>query len=155
MLAILFMNYGLKWFIGAVIGLIVFIVLGFTIDIRFFFLCMIWIFLLLPLVVAFLYFYYGMDPLTAFNAMPHKITFTSDKATIMIRKKNHEEDTNNSSPEENFEYKPYSVNLSEFKSLKTGSDYVLLFFGKKGFIWLPVYAFSSPGDLKELIYRLK
>ena len=73
MLGTLYMQYGTYWTLVAFIGLCIFILLGIISDPRFFVLALIWIFLVLPLMVAFLYFFYGMQPLTAFNSIPHKI----------------------------------------------------------------------------------
>ena len=59
MLWVLFMGYGLPWLIGALVGFVVFVILGIALDYRFLVLALIWIFLFVPLVVAFLYFFYG------------------------------------------------------------------------------------------------
>lgn len=138
MLSILYLSYGLPWTILAVGGFLICIILGTALDFRFFFLALIWVFLFLPLMMAFLYFYYGLTPLTAFNSIPHKILF--DDKELRVRVINRVEEENES---EEVNTKDFVVDRNLFKELKTGGDYVLLFFNKNGWLWLPVDAFES------------
>ena len=147
LLSVLLMQYGLPWIAAAGIGLIVFVVLGFSIDYRFFILALIWLFLLTPLVVAFLYFFYAMDPLTAFNAIPHKIIDDENRLRIrFIHPENQDE-----RPTDHSEQKDYLIEKEELVETKSGPDYFLLFFRHKGWIWLPINAFNQTSDLKSLL----
>lgn len=156
MLAILYMQSGIWWTIAAFIGLAACIVLGFAVDYRFFILALIWIFLFIPLVVAFLYFFYGMQPLTAFNCVPHKIFFEKDHLAIRVcRLKDNpeiqsvEETEEEQSKEEN--KKDFIAPFSLFKEIKSGADYMILIFHKDGWLWLPIYAFDSVDEFKAVI----
>lgn len=183
MLGILYLQYGTWWSIGALAGFAIFIILGISLDVRFYFLALIWVFLFLPLVIAFLYFYYGLRPLTAFNSIPHSVTL-SDKTLHIdfydVRKpeklasqdESEAEDDNlegskkkkkrkeiDGDPETEIEYvkdegKRYDAGVDEFGEIKTGADYILLISGKKGFLWLPVSAFASPSDFQASLSLL-
>lgn len=145
MLATLFLQYGMPWTIAGLIGIVVFIVLGIAVDSRFLFLALIWIFLIIPLVVAFLYFFYGMKPLTAFNSIPHKIIFYDDRLEVFVIEKEEGEEENHINP------KPYTVEKSRLKEVKNGSDYVILLSKEDGWIWLPRFAFHNMDDFKRII----
>lgn len=151
MLTVLYLNYGIKWTIAGLAGITVFIVLGLALDLRFLILALIWIFLIYPLMIAFLYFYYGMEPLTAFNTMPHKLVFDDDGILVRIIEKENDARAEN----DEISYKEYKACLKDFKTIKQGPDYVLLFFGKKGWIWVPPEAFDSFDAYKEAIIDFK
>ena len=150
MLGILYSEYGTVWTIIAVGGICIFIVLGFAIDYRFFVLTLIWLFLFIPLVVAFLYFFYGMNPLTAFNSIPHKIIFNPDEVRVRIIEKKSEEEAAQEDPSKDF-----IVRKVDYKNMKRGSDYVLLFFNHSGILWLPVYGFDSIDQFKNVLEGFK
>lgn len=150
MLASLFLNYGKSWTLMAVSGLVVFILLGCAVDIRFLVVALIWLFLFVPLVMAFLYFYYGMNPLTAFNTMPHRLFVSPDKLTVRIIEK--EEDKENSIPET---FKDYDVSCTDFMNIKIGLTGYLLFFKNKGFLWMPVDSYKSSDELNKVLDYLR
>lgn len=182
MLGILYLQYGTWWSIGALAGFAIFIILGIILDVRFYFLALIWVFLFLPLVIAFLYFYYGLRPLTAFNSIPHSVTLSgktlhidfydvrkpekpasqdeSEEAAespVGSKKKKNRKETDGTEPEIEYvkdEGKGYDSGLDEFGEIKTGADYILLISGKKGFLWLPVSAFASPSDFQTSLSLL-
>ena len=150
LLGILFMQYGSPWLIAILVGIALFVVLGFSVDIRFFVVALIWIFLVVPLLVAFLYFYYALDPLTALNAIPHKIRYDEKEITVVVIDKKEEEEVETSKEadtrKEKAERKEPSlgnekcvkVGREELKFSKRGTDYYLLFFGKKGWLYFPI-----------------
>ena len=138
MLGILFMEYGKPWIIVALAGISIFILLGFILDNRFFFLALMWIFLIIPLVVAFLFFFYAMQPLTSFNCIPHKVIDDDNKIRIRT-----DED------------KEFIVNKSEFVNRKTAGDFAILFFEKKGWIGIPLHSFPSRDDLIDFLTSLQ
>ena len=149
MLSELFLIYGWPWFTGAIIGIVLFVVLGLLLDVRFFMVALIWIFLFVPLVVAFLYFFYGMEPLTTFNVIDHRLEFKENEIEISMPQKKEIEDDETKASE-----KRYIVSMKDFRQLKSGSDHVLLFFQKQGWIWLPVNAFDSIEDFRSVLNAL-
>ncbi|MCH5235906.1 MAG: hypothetical protein J1E16_11485 [Muribaculaceae bacterium] len=148
MFSILFMQNGILWFLIALIGILVFSLIGIFIDNRFFIVALIWLFLIFPMIVAFLYFFYGMKPLTAFNTIPHSLKFYDHKITVQFFKET----------EKGLTYDPnkdYNIDAKYFEKMKTGSDYVLLFFYKLGWIWLPVTGFDSLSEMQQSINYIK
>ena len=156
-MAMLFQN-GLAWMGVALVGIVVFLVLGFTIDIRFFIVALIWIFLILPLMTAFLYFYYGLMPLTALNATLHKIIFAEDKVRVVILNRIEEEGismaNNPKNPVEepsSAEEKSFIADKNSFMGFRGNSDCLILQFRKLGWLGIPLESLQSPEDLKRII----
>lgn len=154
MLSVLFLQNGKIWVWLMFIGLVVFTVLGITVNYRFLILDLLWLFLVVPLMMAFLYFYFGMNPLTAFNTMPHRIEFDSDSLTVKIIHPVPPGENSGSDEEPMPQIKDYKVEFSEFKEVKRGGDYVLLYFNKDGWLWLPVYSFTSIDDFRNVLDSL-
>lgn len=147
LLSILLLNYGSRWIIISIIGIVIAVVLGFALDVRFFILGLIWICMIVPMMVAFLYFYYGMLPLTAFNAIPHRLFIAEDQIRIRLKEVEDEEKT-----EEKKQQKDFIKENSDLLELKTGADYILAFYKKEGWLWLPTYGFS---DMEEFQHAIK
>lgn len=145
MLAVLFSQYGKIWLFVTLLGFAACLFFGIFFNYRFFFLSLIWIFLFIPLVITFLYFFYGMLPLTAFNCIPHKIEATESELKVIIAELNKDE-TDSSSNE-----KDYIVNNTSFKKLKLSYDYALIFFNNQGWLWLPVNAFIDINQFLNFI----
>lgn len=148
MLSILFMQYGKPWLIITLGGIILFCLLGGLVDLRFFVLALIWVFLFIPLIVAFLYFFYGMKPLTAFNSIPHKIIVDDNTLDVEIPQAPTEESEEASIPTNG--YKNFKVNNEEFISIKTGPDYMILLSKKDGLLWIPVSGFEDISQFQTL-----
>lgn len=145
MLKVLFMQNGIGWTTGALSGVLVCIILGFCFDLRFFVLALIWIFLFVPLVMAFLYFVYGMKPLTAFNSIPHKILFSEDEIIVRLIERKDDED---GEPEV---IKEFKEGTKSFVKIENGPDYILLVSNKDGWLYLPFSGFDSIAELKKAI----
>lgn len=163
MLGTLYLQYGTSWTIVAILGLCIFILLGIIFDPRFFVLALIWIFLVLPLMVAFLYFFYGMQPLTAFNSIPHKVIVNQNELRVRIIeiKENELHTESNIAQESNVDSvtfenpeKDFVVRKDLLRKIKSGGDYVLLIFRQNGWIWLPSDSFSSFDEYKSVIADL-
>lgn len=153
MLSVLFFQNGIIWSLVALIGIILFIILGISINFKFLILALIWIFMFVPLVVAFLYFFYGMKPLTSFNCIPHTVLFNKEEISIRFLKESEGEETQDKEEiQDKIETdKIYTLQKDSFSELKKGSDYILLVFKKEGWLYLPVKSFNSMNDFKSLI----
>ena len=127
LLGILYMMYGTGWTILSLVGVIVFIVLGFTIDLRFFVLALIWVFLIIPMIVVFLYIYYGMKPLTAMNCIEHELECNSSGCKVIVANGNEDEESNK-------EKREYDVEMKDCKGMKMAGEYVIMDFGKQGIL---------------------
>lgn len=144
MFYVLFLQSGTLWLLILLSGVIVFSLIGALYNLKFFMLALMWIFLVLPMVTAFLYFYYGMRPLTAFNTIPHKLSFSADRITVKFMEEKDSELVY--VPE-----KDYSIIKTGGIGIKTGGDYVILSFNKSGWLWLPISGFDSINQFQEAI----
>lgn len=158
MFSVLFLQNGTIGISVAFGGVLIFCILAMIFDPKFFILALIWIFMIVPMYVAFLYFYFGMRPLTAFNCIPHQIVFDEDKLTVKLMPLSPEskaidpdeiviEDEKTSEKE----IKTYEVTKTEFSGLKYSGDFFILNFGTKGWLWLPSVAFESVEDYKLIM----
>lgn len=68
----------------SIIGIIVLSVLGFALDMSYFILALMVLFLVLPMIVAFLFFVYGMKSINSVNMSRHSITENESGLTIEI-----------------------------------------------------------------------
>lgn len=148
MLGVLFMQNGAVAISIALGGIIIFLILGLTISYKFIILSLVWLFFIAPMEIAFLYFYYGLRPLTTFNTIPHTISFSSDEVKFIFIPIDPEEKERE---ETEHQERQYLLKTEEFEKAKTGPGYILLFFGDKGWIWLPVEAFTSYDEFKQAI----
>lgn len=145
-LSLLILHDGKFWQYLSILGILVFVILGITVDVRFFVIALMWVFLIIPMEIAFLYFYYGMRPLTVFNATAHKIIFQNNDIVIQLIQK---EDSPEYEETEN--RKEYRLQKDSFTSFKAGGDYVIMNFGTKGWLYLPLSSFNSMDEFKEII----
>ena len=143
MLSVLFLQNGTPWIIGAAGGILIFVLLGVIYDFRFLIVALIWLFLFVPLVTAFLYFFYGMRPLTTFNTIPHRIVFSEYDLTIQFLKDKVDTEETTSIERE------YREGYDKFEKIHSGSDYLLLLFGKEGWIWVPINEWNKVNSLTE------
>ena len=149
MFSVLYLLNGKVWTIGLLSGVFIFCILGFVIDFRFFMLALIWVFLISPMVVAFLYFIYGMKPLTAFNTIPHKVKFENNKLDIEFPDLS--PDSTEDKTVEIDHKKDYTLKNECPADLKYGADYVILNFKESGWLWLPINSFSNHDDLRLIL----
>lgn len=145
MFSVLYMNDGIIWTCVAISGILAFALIGAFSDPRFFIVALIWVFIVFPMMVAFLYFVYGMQPLTTFNTIPHSILFSEDKVELNFAEENDAEGKAINS------HKSYSIDKDKYEKMKSGPDYVILFFNKSGWIWLPVNSFESVADFQSVV----
>lgn len=150
MLRMLFTLHSTPWILVTIGGLVIFSFIGVFFSYKFFFLAIIWLFIVIPLCFSFLYFFYGMSPLTAFNTIPHKIKIKDSKMLFTFSKL-HDEDP--SSEQEQFS--EYEETLDSFSNIRCGSDYVILSSTtKKGWVWIPVSSFNSHDEFKIFMSNL-
>ena len=146
MLTLLSLNDGKIWLYIACIGIFVFLILGISTDPRFFILALMWFFLIIPMGIAFLYFYYGLRPLTVLNAVRHKVIFEGDNIQILLMENEASSESESQTPQSS-----RCVAAKSFKGIKNGGEYILMDFGKEGWLYLPVSAFYSLDDFKDII----
>lgn len=182
MLGILFLLHGRAWAIGCGVALAAFAVAAIaTADIRWGICALMFLCIVCPAIMAFLYINYAIHPDCAFNALPHSLEFLHDSIRITIipsRPKgktdeatdgltdekidNHTgctaydtapADAGGDLPEEE-ERKPIvrHIQLSEIRQI----DLPIIKFGRNGhgFIYITPKAFADMADYRKCIGRL-
>lgn len=149
MLWILYLQYGTSWMILLILGVFFFVLLGILLNYKFFILVLIWLFLCIPLIVAFLYFFYGMKPLTVFNSISHKLIFVDNDIRIRLFEINKDESGKVVKKEMNASH-DYKIKKTEINEIKNGGDYVILISRPKGILWLPMESFNSAIEFKNV-----
>lgn len=148
----LILEYGMVWIMAGLCLCLSFIVLGFIIDFRFYFLALFSVFVIIPLILAFIYFYHGLKPLTAYNVIPHSIEIDNNdlKINLFGGGGSDKDSTNEEGLQENrrqIEMKNYKVS-----KIKTGTDYFLVFMNSpvEGILHVPVGCMEDPIHFKKL-----
>lgn len=183
LLAYLYRKHGRSWSIVLFSGLLALsswsLLSG---DIRFAILALIYLFILVPMVMTFLYFNYALQPDICFNVLPHFLRIDDDVLKICLppqkdltsEKKEEEKDTidGNESREESKEkddnawidsdLKIKSISLSRIGEYEIGFNEIFIKIlnddrnkkSSSGFLYLPSTAFRSVSDFKDFIQNL-
>lgn len=139
--------------------------LGVAVDLRWFVAGLMVVFLVIPMVMAFLYYYYGLRKECFINAVPHMIAVDEEGMTVTILSpvpEGSEEAVNPSeSPAAPCESAPapYAVArkeifpFSSMRPVRIGHDCAIIPFAPpaKGFVWIPSDAFESPETLADIL----
>ncbi len=122
---------------------------GILFDIRWLIVFFLLICVVAPMILAFLFFYHGLRPSTASNLLPHSVEVSDDG--IAVSSYRHCEDS------ENLEFvATRNYPFSSIRRLLASSDAVtaLLSAPDKGFIWIPIAAFSSKEEAMEAYRKI-
>lgn len=139
--------YAKVWCCVAVAGIFVFLILGICLEPVWFFLMLIWICIILPMMMVYLYFYYGMLPLTAINSVLHSIILSNEGIEVDVKKK--EEETLETAYVKRIEYKG-------IKELRNEGDlFVVICEEPKGFLILPFSSFENTNQFRSAYQLLK
>ena len=127
MLRILAMEYGVVWISIGILAFVGCFISGFLIDLRWIGISFMILCILFPMMVAFLYFYHGLKPLTSMNCIPHCFE-RGEKEVVMTL-----------FPDEEADKKVLVYSLEDFDKWKTGPGYYLLFHKNRneGFLCVP------------------
>lgn len=80
----MFLLYGKPWLIGGTVLLVTAILLSVFIDIRWLIIALMLVFIISPMILAFLFFYYGMNSVSTLNATHHNVEFHDNKIVVNI-----------------------------------------------------------------------
>lgn len=139
------------------------IVLGVTVDFTWFFAALMIVFIVLPLLVAFLYYYIGLRRECFINTTIHTLNVCSQGIGVrmMFPVGDDQQDNDQELDEESqscFESERYNIReeffpYSQMESVRIGVKSVVIPFRSplKGFIWIPADAFSTPEALGEVL----
>lgn len=166
----LFLENGLIWGLVAIGAILGFVIASFFGGFRWLVVALMWLFIVIPMMMAYFYFFYGMKMPTAVNCIEHKITFRQSNCQIIIPHKKRENETNVSEDHNNIKdpedfptLQPTIIDIpySSYKEMKLGAGCVYLLFNKpyEGFLWLPSSSFENGSQFNEnldwIISRLK
>lgn len=135
------MEYGMGWSMFAIGIAVLFSILALTIDFRFWILGLIWVFIVIPFTIFFLFVVYGMQPLTTYNTILHRIIFNPDSIVIEFLPE-----------EEKSQTQTKTIELKSPLKIKSAADNLILFFNNpnKGILYLPLSSLPSNDKLNEI-----
>lgn len=130
-------RYAGVWLIVLAAVAVVGIVCGFVIDLRWFVISLMVVFVVFPMLLAFLYYYYALRRETVINSLPHSLSIVPGDG-LMVTMRIDEET-------ERKEILSWDT-LSRYK-VGSNSAIVPLRSPLKGFVWIPASAFSSESEM--------
>ncbi len=149
----LFTLYGKPWLAAMSVLTVVMALAALTVDIRWGLVCLMLIFILFPMAIAFLYYYHALRPVTAMNILFHRIRIGGDGVSVDLFEKMTDKDTG----EETFS-PLYSkvIPSGMFRRYKIGTDSVSfpLEAPGKGFLCIPADAFADKESFSIAVERL-
>lgn len=167
-LFVIYIEKGRIWLIISLLGILTFLGLGIFLNLKFLMLMFMWICIIIPLSAVFLFFYFGLLPLTSLNSVNHKIEFFDSELKIYTEENKKDAHSHNytfhdsKSDNENQNEEPVfkeRMNISYFlcSKIKIYPEALILFFKSpnEGFIWLPPEAFKEKGRLASVKKRIE
>lgn len=124
------------------------LVVGITVDLRWFIIGLMLIFIILPMIMAFLYFSYGLKKECYINTVPHNIDFGEMGVNVNLTFPSYSEEEEEKQKErtEFFEY-------GSMRPFRVGAKSVTIPFKspRKGFLWIPADAFENEDHLENFL----
>lgn len=120
------------------------VIFGLVVDIRWFVLGLMVSFIIFPLLLAFLYYYYALRRDCVVNYLPHRLSIMPDSGLVATMRVDENTERN-----ETFAWEslfPYKIG--------SNSAVVPMKAPLKGFIWIPASAFGSEADMVEFFKAL-
>lgn len=127
-------------------------------DFRFAILGLMIIFIIIPLIMAFAYFFYALHPDIAFNTLPHSLNLIKDeellikiyprnkKTELKFGKSSIETEVINEQPEEII---IKLIPLNSLEKLYIGMSDYILYFNSQGLLFIPENYLNSHPDFKD------
>lgn len=155
----MFMRYG-KQYIIVCLALIIAAGVAAYFDIRFLILALMVIFIITPMLAAWLYFNHGLRPENVLNILPHTITFLPSELLVSLyilpsSKESDASDRSDSSDKNSERKVEYRIAIPAGVTRSTDSRTftlpISLQAGSSGFLRIPFSAFPSPVHLRRAI----
>lgn len=148
-LILLSIYHGKYFFIISLIGILFSFFIGIGYDARWFVVLLMWICIVIPLMIVFLFFYHGLLPTNSVNTTLHNLLFTDDELLITVIKATEEEQT---------DLYVKTIPYCEIRRISIETDSLLLFIQSdspnKGIIFAPLDCFKNKEDITEIISRV-
>lgn len=146
--------YGKPWIILESVLLILSLTAAVFIDLRWAVFFLMLLFILTPAMLIFLYYYHGLRPECVVNVMDHRFTFNENLLVVTLFRKCDDTDIPLSE-----QYQPSSTIQIEYScfssyNVRLNSVTIPLRKDKKGFLWIPLTAFSNPIVFNKAIERI-
>lgn len=149
---------GKVWISVSIALIVIGMLLGVSIDYRYAIIALMILFLLIPLEIAMLYFYYGFLECCYFNAILHKLTFEGSEIKVTMKWTKREEEEEISDGESKAEeeiYRNITFNKELFCKFVVLNDSVVFHMKTKmGFLWLPISAFEDETKFTEFVKEI-
>lgn len=155
-------SYAGPWLLALSATAVVGVAFGIAVDLRWFVVGMMVVFLVIPMLMGFMYYYYGLRRECLVNSVPHALVVEDDGIRVrMLFRQNNDDagkqdgddgvDENQAEPEylERFEFFSYS----DMRPPKIGTKSVVipLHHTASGFLWIPFDAFGDMASLEEVL----
>lgn len=155
----LLFRYGGWWLLLLSMTAVAGIVLGICLDLRWMVVGLMTVFVVIPMVLAFLYYYYGLRRECFVNTIPHKIDVSEDGITVLLRisASVQSESSDTDSLQENndaeLEYRREFFPFSAMSPYRIGNNSVIIPFRSpaKGFLWIPADAYDDEEILADTL----
>lgn len=137
-----------------IIGLlIVGLLAGVIIDVRWILVCAMIVLIALPMVMLFLYYYYGLLERCYFNATEHSLTLDDDGILITMNFKTYNEDVDS----EELKQRTFKLKYDELCPCVGAPGAVIYPIARptKGFLWLPVKGFKDYSEFQKAMELIK
>lgn len=152
------MLYSKPWVVSTALLLLPAIFAGIFIDLRWLIIALMIVFIVIPMILAFAFFYYGLNPISVINSTPHSLEFREDgiMATLYTPvptdQKKVEEPEKENTPTYELRSKT-TIDYSAVSDFVVGlSDIILRTkLSGKGFLSIPVTAFIDKNHMIKAI----
>lgn len=155
----LIFKYGAAWLLSLLVVALVGLTLGIVVDIKWFVLGLMVIFVVIPMAMSIFYYFYGLKKGFFVNMVNHTIEVTDDAIKISVlpkavAKEDSDKDSETADNEVE-EVKPvdYYFSYSELSGMREGRKAIIfpLKKYKDGFIWIPFDAFENENDFSKVV----
>lgn len=160
--------YGKYLIIPFVVFFMMFIIVGIIFDYKYAIVGLMILFIVIPMIISFVYFYFGFSPYCYFNTSEHLI-YNLDEKKIYIKLRflcqdlcNTEDNATSLTNEtvdgvkECFRYKDFFIDKGLLKNYIVLKNSVIFKFIKEynGFLWIPETAFENTEQFKQIILEI-
>lgn len=136
--------FGKRWIIILSAGIIFCLILGIAVSYKWFVVLLIWVCIILPMLLVFLYIFHGLRPLNAINRALHRIELNENDLTIQALHENEEGKIVNT----------YSIKVetARIKRIMTEPSVLVLKSEEpKGIVIIPYNSFIEDNHLNKLL----
>lgn len=152
-------RYAWIWILALSLGAVAGIALSIMVDLRWLVITLLIVCIVMPMVLAFLYYYYGLKRGCYVNTVPHRIVMTDEGLAARLVIPLRDEDIAENDEEQGEARYRTRDELFPYSSLRPftiGSNSAIIPLSGKGagFLWIPADAFADPENLAALLKRL-